>query len=180
MEQYKLSILVENSAGVLSQVTRLFSRKSYNIHSLAVGITNDPEVSRITVITFGDELMIKQLSNQLSKLLPVLSVQVLSADNSIERELILAKVRAADKSARDEVIQIVNIFRASILDVGRESLTICIVGNKEKSNALLKLLGEFDILEVARTGMIALERGVSTIYDQNKDKEEYSYGKNVL
>jgi len=180
MELYTLSILVENSAGVLSQVTRLFSRKSYNIHSLAVGVTDDPEVSRITIITMGDELMMKQLSSQLNKLLPVLSVAILSDDNSIERELILVKVKAEDRGTRDEIIQLVSIFRASILDVGCKALTVCIVGNKEKSNALLKLLAEFDILEVARTGMIALERGVNTIYDRNKDEEEYNYGKNVL
>jgi len=180
MEKYTLSVLVENSAGVLSQVTRLFSRKGYNIDSLAVGETDDPEISRITIIVLGDDQIMKQLYAQLSKLLPVLSVQILSADNSVERELVLIKVRTNGRTERDEVIQICNIFRASVIDIHLDSLTIALVGDAEKSKAMLNLLGEFGILELVRTGMIALERGASSIYDRNKDKEEYYYGKNVL
>jgi len=180
MEQYTLSILVENTAGVLSQVTRLFSRKGYNIESLAVGVTDNPEISRITIIALGNDLMIRQLSNQLSKLLPVISVRVLSDQNSVQRDLVLVKVKTENMAERAEIIQIVDIFRASILDIGRGSLTVAIVGDSEKSGAMLNLLEEFGILEIARTGMVALERGSGTIYDSNKDKEEFSYGKNVL
>lgn len=180
MEYYTLSILVENTAGVLSQVTRLFARKGYNIDSLAVGETHDPEISRITVIVQGDELVIKLLSAQLSKMLNVLSVQVLSDEDSVRRELVLIKVKADNKTVRDEIIQIANVFRASIIDIGRQALTISHLGDKEKTNAMLNLMDEFGILEVARTGMIALERGANSIYDLNKDKEEYNYGKNVL
>lgn len=180
MAQHTLSILVENAAGVLSQVIRLFSRKGYNIDSLAVGETDNPEISRITVIVKGDDLMVRQITSQLSKLLPVSSVTALSSENSIERELVLVKVAAPNRSARDEVIQIVNIFRANIIDVSMETLTISIVGAGEKTGAILNLLKEFGILEIVRTGMIALERGVSTIYDRNKDKEDYNYGKIVL
>lgn len=180
MEYYTLSILVENASGVLSQVTRLFSRKNYNIHSLAVGETHDPEISRITVSVRCDELMVKLLAAQLSKMLCVLSVQILNDENSVERELILIKVKASDRTVRDEIIQIVNIFRANIIDIGLESLTISQVGDQEKTKAMLNLMEQFGILEVVRTGMIALERGVNSIYDRNKDKEEYNYGKNVL
>lgn len=180
MQSNTLSILVENSAGVLSQVIRLFSRKGYNIDSLAVGVTTDPEVSRITIVTKGDDLMVKQISSQINKLLPVLSVRVLAVDDAVERELLLVKVKASDRSTRDEIIQLVNVFRASILDIGRETVTVAIVGTHEKSSALLNLLEEFGILEIARTGMIALQRGADTIYDRNRDKEEYDYGKNVL
>lgn len=180
MEHYTLSILVENTSGVLSQVTRLFSRKGYNIDSLAVGETLDPEISRITVIVQGDELVIKLLTAQLSKMLSVLSVQVLSSEDSIQRELVLIKVKAADKAVRDEIIQIANIFRASIIDIGRQALTISHLGDQEKTKAMLNLMDEFGIIEVVRTGMIALERGANSIYDLNKDKEEYNYGKNVL
>lgn len=180
MQNYTLSILVENASGVLSQVTRLFSRKGYNINSLAVGKTHDPEISRITVIVPGDELMVKLLTTQLNKMLCVLSVQVLSDGKSVERELILIKVKAADRTVRDEIIQIVNIFRANIIDIGLESLTISQVGDLEKTDAMLNLMEQFGILETVRTGMIALERGANSIYDRNKDKEEYNYGKNVL
>ncbi len=177
---YTLAILVENSAGVLSQVSRLFSRKGYNIESIAAGTTQDPNITRITIISVGDELMITQVANQLRKLLPVLSVNVLDDQKSIQRELILVKVKAETREKREEVIQMVNVFRASVLDMSRESLTIAIVGNAEKSKALLNLLDDFGILEIARTGMIALERGSNTIYDQNKEEGEYNYGKNVL
>ena len=100
--------------------------------------------------------------------------------SSIQREFSLIKVRAADRNARDEVIQMANIFRAKIIDVSRETLTVAIFGDKEKTEALTGMLADFGILEIAKTGTIAIERGRSTIYDDNKLKEEYNYGKNVL
>lgn len=159
-----LSVLVENNAGVLSQVTRMFSRKGFNIESLAVGTTDDPTISRITIIVYTDSLMIAQIASQLNKLLPVISVQVLETGKSVRRELILIKVRADDRGKRDEVMQMVNIFRAKIIDVSPETLTIEITGDHDKSEALLKLLESFGILELVRTGAVALERGQSTIY----------------
>ncbi len=158
-----LSVLVENSAGVLSQVSRMFSRKGYNIDSLAVGPTDDPAVSRITIMINVDDLMIQQIANQLNKLLPVISVKILDKESSVCRELILVKVRVRDRGARDEIIQLANIFRVSIVDVALESLTICITGDHSKSDALLGLLNEFGILELVRTGAVALERGSGTI-----------------
>lgn len=183
MEQHTLhtlSVLVENNAGVLSQVTRLFSRKGYNIESLAVGVTDDPSVSRITILVSGTDMMARQVANQLNKLLPVISVQILEENRSILRELVLIKVLAGDRDTRDEVIQIANVFRANIIDVSISSLTIEITGDEDKTTAMLSLLREFGILEVARTGMVALERGQYTINDDNKEKGEYNYGKNVL
>ncbi len=175
-----LSILVENSAGVLSQVTRLFSRKNWNIDSLAVGETQDPSVSRITVMVEGSEQRLRQVEAQLGKLLPVISVRVLDEDLSIHREFVLVKVRAEDKDSRDEIISIVNVFRASIVDISRTSLMIAITGDQAKTEAMLALLNDFGILELARTGMIALERGAATIYDASKSRSEFDYAKSVV
>ena len=113
-------------------------------------------------------------------LIPVLAVKILDEGASIQREFALIKVAAADRAARDEVVQMSNIFRANIIDVSRDTLTVAIFGDKQKTSALIGLLEDFGILEIAKTGTIAIERGRSTIYDDNKLKEEYDYGKNVL
>ncbi|MDD3165187.1 MAG: acetolactate synthase small subunit [Oscillospiraceae bacterium] len=160
-----LSVLVENSAGVLSQVSRMFSRKGYNIASLAVGETEDPAVSRMTILVYEDEAQIEQIASQLAKLLPVISVRILNRDNSIRRELLLVKVKADTRETRDEIIQMASIFRVKIVDVAHESLTLEVTGDFGKSEALLKLLEGFGILELVRTGTVALERGKDTIYD---------------
>lgn len=175
-----LSVLVDNYAGVLSQVSRLFSRKGYNIESLAVGTTDNPEVSRITIEVIADELQIKQVMNQLSKLFPVRSVKRLEPAHSIRRELLLIKVKAESREIRNEVIQIANIFRASIIDVSLGSITLAIIGTESKDDAIEGLLQEFGILELARTGMVALERGQYTLNDDTKVKGEFDYGKLML
>ena len=175
-----LSVLVENAPGVLSQVSRLFSRKGYNIESLAVGTTDDPAVSRITIEVTSDEAMIEQIMNQLRKLFPVYSVQELLPERSIRRELVMFKVRAETPDIRNEIIQIANIFRASIIDVSLKSLTLALIGDESKADAMQKLLEAFGILELVRTGMVALERGAYTISDENKEKTEFILGKNVL
>lgn len=180
VQKHTLSVLVENTAGVLSQVSRLFSRKGYNIESLAVGTTDDPAISRITIEVMGDDQMIKQVMNQLRKLFPVYSVQRLAPERSIRRELVLIKVRAETPEIRNEVIQIANIFRASIIDVSLQSLTLALIGDETKADAMQKLLKAFGILELVRTGIVALERGQYTINDDNKEKGEFNYGKNVL
>ena len=177
MTRQTLSVLVENSAGVLSQVTRLFSRKGYNIESLAVGVTDDPAVSRITIILRGTDRMLTLLESQLSKLLPVISVHRLDRSSAIYREFLLVKVRAEDKDDRDEIIQIANIFRASVVDISKNTLMLQLSGDSSKTEAILKLLGDFGIMEMARTGMIALERGENTIYDLSKAGAEYESGK---
>ena len=179
-KEYTLSILVRDIPGVLSQVARLFSRKGYNIESIVSGETDKPGITRITIVLIADELMINQIADQCRKLIPVLAVKILDEGTSIQREFSLIKVHAADRNARDEVIQMANIFRAKIIDVSRETLTVAIFGDKEKTAALTGMLADFGILEIAKTGTIAIERGRSTIYDDNKLKEEYNYGKNVL
>ena len=180
LKPYTLCILVQDIPGVLSQVARLFSRKGYNIESIVSGETDKPGVTRITIMLMADELMISQIAAQCRKLLPVMAVKILEEDTSIQREFSLIKVRAVDRNTRDEVIQLANIFRAKIIDVSRETLTVAIFGEKEKTTALTGMLADFGILEIAKTGTIAIERGRSTIYDDNKLKEEYNYGKNVL
>ena len=130
-KEYTLSILVQDIPGVLSQVARLFSRKGYNIESIVSGDTDKPQVTRITIVLVADELMINQIADQCRKLIPVLAVKILDEGTSIQREFSLIKVHAADRNARDEVIQMANIFRAKIIDVSRETLTVAIFGDKE-------------------------------------------------
>ena len=177
---HTLSVLVDNEAGVLSQVSRLFSRKGFNIESLAVGPTDDPALSRITIEVWADKPMIEQIMNQLRKQFSVYSVQELLPERSIRRELVLCKVRADSRSVRNEVIQLANIFRASILDVSTASLTLAVIGDETKSEALMTLLREFGILELVRTGIVALERGQHTIRDERKETTEFNLGKSLL
>lgn len=177
---YTLCILVEDVPGVLSQVSRLFSRKGYNIESIVSGATDRPGITRISIELMGDELMIDQIAAQCRKLLPVKAVKILDEETCIRREIALIKVNCADRAARDEIIQLVNIFRAKVIDVAKDSLTIWVFGSQSKNTALIGMLEDFGILEIAKTGTIAIERGRSTIYDDSKIKEEYEYGKNVL
>jgi len=178
--RHTLSVLVENTAGVLSQVSRLFSRKGYNIESLAVGTTDDPNTSRITIEVMGDDAMMEQLMNQLRKQFSVYSVQELKPERSIRRELVMFKVKAETADVRNEIIQVANIFRSSIIDVSIRSLTIALIGDESKAQAMQDLLEPFGILELVRTGMVALERGAYTISDQRKETTEFNLGKNVL
>ena len=180
MKRQTLAVLVDNEAGVLSRVARLFSGKGYNIESLAVGATDDPKVSRITIEVLADEWQTRLLSNQLRKLICVHSVKNLKPEHAIRRELVLIKVKAQTSEARNEVIQIANIFRASIIDVSISSITLAVIGDESKAEAIQNLLTEFGILELVRTGMVALERGQYTIDEQTKEKGEFDYGKNVL
>ena len=177
---YTLSILVEDTPGVLSQVARLFSRKGYNIESICAGPTRSPGTTRISVVMIADDAAIRQIATQLSKLLLVISVDVLAGEDSIQRELSLIKVRANNRDDREGIIQITNVFRANIVDFGSDSLVIAAVGTTEKTRAMLKLLEDYGILETVNTGLVALQRGEQTIHDQNKVKDEYNYGKNVL
>ena len=179
-KRYTIAALVSNEAGVLSQVSRLFSRKGYNIETLAVGCTEDPDVSRVTIEIVTDLSRVLLLCNQLRKLIPVYSVKLLEPAKSIRRELVLIKVRAADRAVRDEVIQIGNIFRASIIDITPSTLTLSVIGDETKTEAVENLLSDFGILELVRTGIVAIERGANTINEDTKEKGEFNYGKNVL
>ena len=178
--RHTIAILVANETGVLSQVSRLFSRKGYNIESLAVGTTNNIQVSRITIEVLASDQSAELICNQLRKLLPVHSVKLLDPAQSIRRELVLIKVRASTHEERNEVIQIANIFRGSVIDVCSDTLTVSLIGAEEKTDAVETLLGEFGIVELVRTGMIALERGFNAIDENTKEKGEFNYGKHVL
>lgn len=156
--RHTLAVLVENKFGVLSRVSGLFARRGYNIDSLAVGITEDPNISRMTIVVRGDEHVLEQVIKQLNKLIDVIRVMDLGAEESVERELALIKVNA-DKDTRAEIIQIVDIFRARIVDVASRSLTIEVTGDEGKIMAIEQLLKPFGIREMVRTGKIALNRG---------------------
>ena len=177
---YTLSILVDDVPGVLSQVARLFSRKGYNIESIVSGATDRPGITRISIEIIADELMLEQIAAQCRKLLPVQAVKVLDEETCIRQENAFIKVQASSRAQRDEVIQLVNIFHAKVIDVDKSALTIYVFGSPAKVQALIRMLEDFGIMEIAKTGTIAIERGSSTIYDNNKLREEYNYGKNVL
>ena len=158
MQKRILSLLVDNTAGVLSRISGLFSRRGYNIDSLTVGVTADERYSRMTVVCSGDSMILEQITKQLAKLVDVSKIQMLPADASVCRELILIKV-AAKPEERAQVIAIADIFRAKIVDVGEESMMVELTGNESKLDACTKLLEKFTILELARTGITGLSRG---------------------
>jgi len=178
--RYTVAVLVTNEPGVLSQVTRLFSRKGYNIESLAVGTTDNPQISRITLEVLTGTQQVELMCNQLRKLLPVHSVKLVDPTRAIRRELVLIKVQANTREIRNEIIQIANIFRGSVIDVCPETITLSLIGAEEKTEAVEALLREFGIIELVRTGMIVLERGRYTIDENTKEKGEFNYGKHVL
>ena len=162
MQKRILSLLVDNTAGVLSRIAGLFSRRGYNIDSLTVGVTADERYSRMTVVCSGDSMILEQITKQLAKLVDVRDIKVLEPDNSVSRELVLVKV-AARPEQREGIISIANIFRAKIIDVGVDSLIIELTGTESKIEAFFKLLGDYEILELARTGMTGLSRGAEDV-----------------
>ena len=152
-----LSVLVENKPGVLSRVTGLISRRGFNIESLSVGPTEDPTISRLTAVVDADDVGFEQITKQLHKLISVYKINDFTNDSAIERELVLFKVNAAPER-RNEVIEIANIFRAKIVDVGRSSLTIEATGNEDKLKGMEDLFRAYGIKEIIRTGKIAMSR----------------------
>jgi acetolactate synthase-1/3 small subunit len=157
--KHTLSVLVENKPGVLTRVTSLFARRGFNIDSLAVGVTEDPSLSRITIVVGGNDTSLEQVAKQLHKLINVLKIQDLDPKEMVDRELVLYKVNApADR--RHEIIEIANVFRAKIVDVGKSTLTIEATGAGDKLSAMEDLLRVYGIKELARTGKIALSRGL--------------------
>jgi acetolactate synthase-1/3 small subunit len=155
---HTLSVLVANKPGVLTHVSGLFSRRGYNIDSLTVGVTENPEISRMTIVAHGDEHVIEQVTKQLNKLIDIIKVVEVTPTESVYRELALIKVAATAKN-RAEVIQITDIFRAKIVDVAAESIIIEITGSGDKINALEEMMRPFGIKELVRTGKVALIRG---------------------
>lgn len=158
MKKHVLSVLVENHSGVLSRISGLFSRRGYNIDSLSVGETEDPKVSRMTIVADADQYTLEQIKKQLNKLVDVIKVIELKEDTSIYRELAMIKI-SANKVNRAEIIEIANIFRAHIVDVSNEALIIEATGDQGKISALSSMLEPYGIKEVIRTGLTALQRG---------------------
>jgi len=156
--KHTLSVLVENKPGVLARVAGLFSRRGFNIDSLAVGITEDPDVSRMTITVDAEEHPIEQVTKQLHKLINVIKITDLDPERTVARELALIKVKS-DTKTRAEVMQLAEIFRAQILDVSRKTITIEITGTYEKLDAFEQLLQPHGVVEIVRTGRIAIERG---------------------
>lgn len=162
MERYTLSVLVDNSPGVLSRVVGLFSRRGFNIHSLSVGTTQDDSVSRITIEVNGDAQTVEQVSKQLSKLVEVIKIKTLHDDEIVKRGLALVKIKVSPKT-RGEVIEMTSVFRANIIDISPNTLTVEITGHDRKIGAFLDLVEPYGIEEISRTGMTALERGANTL-----------------
>ncbi len=165
MSRHTLSVLVEDKPGVLARIASLFSRRGFNIESLAVGPTELPEVSRITIVVSVEGLALEQVTKQLNKLINVLKIVELDPDNSVQREFMLVKVRT-DGDSRSRVLETVTLFRAKVVDVSPESVTIEATGKADKLQALLKVLEPFGIKELVKSGMVAVGRGPRSISDR--------------
>lgn len=170
MDKHVLSVLVKNSSGVLSRVSGLFSRRGYNIDSLTVGKTEDENISRMTITLNGDEDILDQVKKQLNKLEDVIGIIELNDNESVYRELVLIKVRANAEN-RSEINETVKIFRSKIVDLSKDTLTIELTGDQDKISALINLMEEYGIEELARTGITALQRGEKTIKNSVEDLE---------
>ena len=160
--KHTIAVIVENKSGVLTRIAGLFSRRSFNIDSLSVGATDNPEYSRMTITVHGDRDVLEQVIKQLSKRIHVIRVSERAPGESVERELAIIKV-SADKESRSEIMQIVNIFRAKIIDVSHRSMIIEVTGDEEKIDAIVQLLRQFGIKEMARTGKVSMVRGARVI-----------------
>ncbi|KAA9159473.1 acetolactate synthase small subunit [Amycolatopsis acidicola] len=162
MTRHTLSVLVENLPGVLARVAGLFSRRGFNIESLAVGPTENPEVSRMTIVVAVEELPLEQVTKQLNKLVNVIKIVELEGSTSVQRELLLVKVRA-DATVRSQVLETVQLFRAKVVDVSPEALTIEATGTDDKLSALLRMLEPYGVREIVQSGMVAVGRGARSI-----------------
>ncbi|MCR4961138.1 MAG: acetolactate synthase small subunit [Lachnospiraceae bacterium] len=162
MQKTVIQLLVDNTSGVLSRISGLFSRRGYNIESITAGVTANPNYTRITIVTIGDDDILDQIEKQVAKLVDVRDVKVLEPGNSVYRELALIKVKV-DAQSRQGVISIADIFRANIIDVGPQTLVIELTGDQEKIEAFLGLLEGYEILELARTGVTGLGRGIENV-----------------
>ncbi len=158
MNNRTLSLLVDNTPGLLSRVAGLFTRRGYNIASITAGVTTDPRFTRITIVTEGDDDIIEQIVKQLRKLVDVIDIKVLEDATSVSRELVLVKVRV-EENQRQGVISMADVFRGKIVDVAADSLIIELTGKQDKVDAFIRLLGGYEILELARTGITSLTRG---------------------
>jgi acetolactate synthase I/III small subunit len=166
MSLHTLSVLVEDQPGVLARISALFSRRGFNIDSLAVGRTEVPGVSRMTIVVNVEDLPLEQVTKQLNKLVNVLKIVELEPDSAVQRELLLVKVRA-DLESRSHVLETVQLFRAKVVDVAVDTVTIEATGSRDKLEALLRLLEPFGIKELVQSGMVAVGRGARSISDRS-------------
>ena len=162
MQKKVVQLLVDNTSGVLSRIAGLFSRRGYNIDSITAGVTADPRFTRITIVTSGDDEILDQIEKQVAKLIDVRDIKELKPEESVYRELAMIKVKAS-ASDRQGVIAVADIFRANIVDVSPESLIIELTGNQNKIEAFINLLDGYEILELARTGIAGLGRGIENV-----------------
>ena len=167
--RHTISILVENEFGVLARVAGLFSGRGFNIDSLTVAKTLDPSLSRITLVTEGDDQIVEQITKQLNKLICVIKVSDFQDTSHVEREMALIKV-AADERTRGEILNIINIFRAKVIDAGPRSFVIEVTGDEGKITAILDLLKPLGVKEIVRTGKVAVQRGLQTLSATSSDK----------
>ena len=163
MKPHTLSVLVENRPGVLSRVSGLFTRRGFNIESLAVGTCEEPDLSRMTIVVIGDDAQVEQVIKQLNKLIDVVKVSDITENETVDRELALIKVTAEAGSGRAEVMQLADIFRAQIVDVGAKSVVLEVTGGSTKIDALENLLRQHGVKELVRTGKISMLRGAKTV-----------------
>lgn len=166
MSRHTLSVLVENKPGILARIAALFSRRGFNIDSLAVGPTEHPEISRMTIVVNVEDLPLEQVTKQLNKLIHVLKIVELDPTSSVQRELVLVKVRA-DVETRSQVLETVQLFRAKVVDVASDAVTIEATGSKDKLEALIRVLEPFGIKELVQSGMVAVGRGARSITDRS-------------
>jgi len=169
---YIIGVLVEHKPGVLYEVANMFRRRAFNIESLSVGVTEQKDLARITITVSGDQRTIEQVIKQLNKLINVVKVSILNPKNTVVREMALIKVHAIDAKARSDIIQYVNVFRGHIVDVSSNSLIVEVTGDSDKIDAFIELVTSFGIMEVARTGITALSRGVKVIKNNHESVKE--------
>lgn len=162
MQRKVFQLLVDNTSGVLSRISGLFSRRGYNIDSITAGVTADPRFTRITIVTSGDDEILDQIEKQVAKLVDIRDIKELKPEQSVYRELVLIKVKAS-AAERQGVISVADIFRADIIDVSKESLIIELIGDQDKIEAFISLLDDYEILELARTGIAGLGRGIENV-----------------
>ncbi|WP_441251569.1 acetolactate synthase small subunit [Kitasatospora sp. McL0602] len=166
MSKHTLSVLVENKPGVLARIAALFSRRGFNIDSLAVGPTEHPDISRMTIVVNVEDLPLEQVTKQLNKLVNVIKIVELDQAAAIQRELVLVKVRA-DAETRSQVVEIVQLFRAKTVDVSPDAVTIEATGSSDKLEAMLKMLEPYGIKELVQSGLVAIGRGARSITDRS-------------
>ncbi len=162
MQKKVFQLLVDNTSGVLSRISGLFSRRGYNIESITAGVTADPRFTRITIVTSGDDVILEQIEKQVAKLVDVRDIKELTSTSSVYRELVLIKVKVSSDQ-RQAVISVADVFRANIIDVAPDSLIIELTGNQSKVEAFITLLNGYEILELARTGITGLSRGSDNV-----------------